>query len=242
LSDAITFTIDGIEVTGQAGQTILQAADGAGIYIPRLCWAKELAPGGHCRVCTVLVNGRPQSACTHPIGKGLTVQHDTPELQQWRKSVVEMLFVEGNHFCPVCEKSGNCELQAMGYRMAVTTPAHTFQNPKRLLDASHPDVFVDGNRCILCGRCVRASRDVDGKNVFQFVGRGTHSRVAVNSGANLAGTNLSAADAAARLCPVGSILVKRVGYAVPVGRRLYDQQPIGSDIEGRRAAAPKEGR
>jgi [NiFe] hydrogenase diaphorase moiety small subunit len=242
MSETITFTIDGIEVTGQAGQTILQAADGAGIYIPRLCWAKELAPGGHCRVCTVLVNGRPQSACTHPIGKGLTVQHDTPELQQWRKSVVEMLFVEGNHFCPVCEKSGNCELQAMGYRMAVTTPAHTFQNPKRLLDASHPDVFVDGNRCILCGRCVRASRDVDGKNVFQFVGRGTHSRVAVNSDANLAGTNLSAADAAARLCPVGSILVKRVGYAVPVGRRLYDQQPIGSDIEGRRAAAPKEGR
>jgi [NiFe] hydrogenase diaphorase moiety small subunit len=187
----------------------------------------------------VLVNGRPQSACTHPIGKGLTVQHDTAELRQWRKSTVEMLFVEGNHFCMVCEKSGNCELQAMGYRMGITTPVHPYLFPKRDLDASHADVLLDRNRCILCGRCVRASRDVDGKNVFQFVGRGHHTKVAVNSDANLAGTNLSAADAAAKLCPVGSILIKRVGYAVPVGRRLYDQQPIGSEIEARRAAAGK---
>ena len=241
MSETITFTIDGTEVQGAPGQTILQVADAAGIYIPRLCWAKELAPGGHCRVCTVLVNGRPQSACTHPIGKGLTVQSDTPELGAWRKSVVEMLFVEGNHFCPVCEKSGNCELQAMGYRLGITTPAHDFQYPRRRIDASHPDVFLDGNRCILCGRCVRASRDVDGKNVFQFVGRGHRTRVAVNAEANLAGTNISAADAAARLCPVGSILVKRVGYAVPIGRRLYDAKPIGSEIEARRPATAKGG-
>lgn len=239
MSDAITFTIDGIEVRGQQGQTILQAADGVGIYIPRLCWAKDLVPGGHCRMCTVLVNGRPQSACTHPIGPRMTVQHDTEELRQWRKSLVEMLFVEGNHFCMFCEKSGNCELQAMGYRLGVTTPKYPFLFPQRSLDGSHADVFIDHNRCILCGRCVRASRDVDGKNVFQFVGRGQHTRVAVNSEANLAGTNMSAADAAAKLCPVGSILVKRVGYAVPIGRRLYDQKPIGSEIEARRATADK---
>jgi [NiFe] hydrogenase diaphorase moiety small subunit len=242
MSGEITLTIDGVEVRGQAGQTILHAAALSGLYIPHLCAKRGLTPWGSCRVCTVLVNGRPQAACIQPIAEGMVIENETEKLRTMRRELIEMLFVEGNHFCPVCEKSGNCELQAMGYRMAVTTPAHTFQNPKRLLDASHHDVFVDGNRCILCGRCVRASRDVDGKNVFQFVGRGTHSRVAVNSGANLAGTNLSAADAAARLCPVGSILVKRVGYAVPVGRRLYDQQPIGSDIEGRRAAAPKEGR
>jgi len=239
MSDAIAFTIDEIEVEGQKGQTILQAADGAGIYIPRLCWAKDLAPGGHCRTCTVLVNGRPQTACTHPIAPGMTVQHDTEELRQWRKSVIEMLFVEGNHFCMFCEKSGNCELQAIGYRLGVTTPKYPYLYPQRRLDGSHADVFMDNNRCILCGRCVRASRDVDGKNVFQFVGRGHHMRVGVNSDANLAGTNMSAADAAAKLCPVGCILVKRVGYAVPVGRRLYDQKPIGSEIEARRATAGK---
>jgi [NiFe] hydrogenase diaphorase moiety small subunit len=187
----------------------------------------------------VLVNGRPQSACTFPASPGLTVQHDTPDLWAWRKGLVEMLFVEGNHFCMVCEKSGNCELQAMGYRLGVTTPKYPYLYPKREVDASHPDVLVDRNRCILCGRCVRASRDVDGKTVFEFAGRGLATRVAVNSEANLAGTNLSAADEAAKACPVGAILVKRVGYAVPYGRRLYDAKPIGSEIEARRAGAAK---
>jgi [NiFe] hydrogenase diaphorase moiety small subunit len=96
---------------------------------------------------------------------------------------------------------------------------------------SHGDVFIDRNRCVLCGRCVRASRDVDGKHVFDFVGRGPHKRVAVNAAALLADTDLAATDKAAEACPVGAIVKKRVGYAVPVGQRLYDHKPIGSEIE-----------
>jgi [NiFe] hydrogenase diaphorase moiety small subunit len=78
---------------------------------------------------------------------------------------------------------------------------------------------------------VRASRDVDGKHVFQFVDRGPHKRVAVNAEANLADTDVAATDKAVELCPVGAILPKRVGYKVPIGQRLYDHQPIGSDVE-----------
>jgi [NiFe] hydrogenase diaphorase moiety small subunit len=96
--------------------------------------------------------------------------------------------------------------------------------------------MVDHNRCILCGRCVRASREKDGKSVFGFVERGHKVRVGVNAEANLGQTNLSARDKAASMCPVGAIIVKRVGYAVPVGRRLYDVKPIGSDIEEKGAA------
>jgi [NiFe] hydrogenase diaphorase moiety small subunit len=235
MSQAITFTIDGASMTGERGQTILEVADQAGLYIPRLCHSTDLTPGGSCRVCTVLVNGRPQAACTHPISPGIVVEHDTAELHQWRKNVVEMLFVEGNHFCPVCEKSGKCELQALGYRMGITTPKYPYLYPVRDVDASHPDVLIDRNRCILCGRCVRASRELDGKNVFQLLGRGRHERIGVNSGASLGTTNLSASDAAAAACPVGAILVKHVGYAVPVGQRRFDTRPIGSDIEKRRA-------
>ena len=237
MSESFIFTIDGVKIEGKPGQTILQAADAAGIYIPRLCAHKDLRPFGACRVCTVMVNGRPQAACTTPVVKGMLVENETEALNKHRSSLVEMLFVEGNHYCMFCEKSGNCELQAIGYRLGVTTPKYPYLYPQRRLDGSHADVFMDNNRCILCGRCVRASRDVDGKNVFQFVGRGHHMRVGVNSDANLAGTNMSAADAAAKLCPVGCILVKRVGYAVPVGRRLYDQKPIGSEIEARRDTA-----
>ena len=83
-----------------------------------------------------------------------------------------MLFVEGNHVCPTCEKSGNCQLQAVAYYLGMLTPHFNHFYPPREVDASHPDVVIDFNRCILCELCVRASRDVDGKNVFGLSGRG----------------------------------------------------------------------
>jgi [NiFe] hydrogenase diaphorase moiety small subunit len=231
MEDTILFTIDGEEAHGHAGQTILEAAQQAGTYIPRLCYMQGLVPHGSCRVCTVLVNGRPQAACTQPIAPDMVVESNTEKVNALRRHLIEMLFVEGNHFCMFCEKSGNCELQALAYRFGVTAPKYPYLLPKRDLDMSHPDVFIDRNRCILCGRCVRASRDLDGKHVFDFVGRGRHKRVAVNAEAALRDTNLAATDKAAEACPVGAILKKRVGYAVPVGQRLYDRKPIGADIE-----------
>jgi [NiFe] hydrogenase diaphorase moiety small subunit len=232
MSSTIEFVIDGKEIKGEAGQTILEAAQQAGVYIPRLCYMKGLVPHGSCRVCTVLVNGRPQSACTQPISPGMVVESDTEKVTALRKNLIEMLFVEGNHFCMFCEKSGNCELQALAYRFGIAAPKYPYMFPKRDIDMSHPDVFIDRNRCVLCGRCVRASRDVDGKHVFDFVGRGAHKRIAVNAEAVLADTNLAVTDKAAEACPVGAIVKKRVGYAVPVGQRLYDHKPIGSEIEG----------
>ena len=235
MSDTFTFTLDGVEIQAQPGQTILEAADKAGKYIPRLCHHKELHAYGSCRVCTVLVNGRPQAACTQPVAAGNVIESETPKLKAMRKDLIDMLFVEGNHFCMFCEKSGNCELQATAYRFGITAPRFPYQFPTRTIDASHPDIFLDHNRCILCGRCVRASRDLDGKNVFQFVGRGPHRRIAVNAKARLADTEMDVRDRAVSICPVGAILTKRVGYAVPVGKRQYDHQPIGSDIESARS-------
>ncbi len=234
MSDEITFTIDGIEVKGNSGQTILQAADDAGIYIPRLCRHPELAPRGSCRVCTVFVNGRPQSACTQPITEGMIVENDTEELNENRRNIIDMLFVEGNHFCMFCERSGNCELQALGYRFGILSPKYDYFYPKRDVDATHPDIFIDRNRCILCGRCVEASRTVDGKGVFEFVGRGAERKIAVNAEEYLKDTDLKITDKAADVCPVGSIIKKRTAFTVPIGQRKYDKKPIGSEIEEKR--------
>lgn len=231
MSESILLTIDDREIEGRPGQTILEAAEAAGVYIPRLCWMKGLTPAGSCRVCTVRVNGRPQSACTQPIAPGMFVENETDELRRLRRNVIDMLFVEGNHFCMFCEKSGACELQALAYRFGITAPKYPFLFPQRDVDASHPDVMIDRNRCILCGRCVRASDELDGKAAFGFVGRGKDKRVAVNSEHGLGQTDAAAADAAVQACPTGSILVKRIGYNVPVGQRKFDQEPIGSDIE-----------
>ncbi len=232
MSDKITFMIDGVEIQAQPGQTIMVAADAAGIYIPRLCAHKDLTPFGSCRVCTVLVNGRPQSACTQPAAEGIMVENNSEKMTKMRASLIEMLLVEGNHYCPYCEKSGNCELQALAYRFGVMAPKYPFMFPDRDIDASHPDIFIDRNRCVLCGRCVRASRDLDGKGVFEFVGRGPEKRVEVNAEARLVDTDANVADKAVDICPVGALMRKRVGFEVPIGERLYDSKPIGSDIEG----------
>ena len=235
MSDRVTLTIDNVQLQGRPGQTILEAADEAGIYIPRLCHLRGLQPFGSCRVCTVMVNGRPQAACTQPIAQGMVIESSTEQVREIRKDLIDMLFVEGNHFCMFCEKSGNCELQAMAYRFGITAPRYPYMFPSRAIDASHPDILIDHNRCIRCARCVRASRDLDGKEVFGFVNRGPHKELAVNAAARLVDTNVDVTDQAIDVCPVGALLKKRTAYAVPIGQRKYDHTPIGSEIEGARS-------
>jgi [NiFe] hydrogenase diaphorase moiety small subunit len=144
----------------------------------------------------------------------------------------QLLFVEGNHFCPGCEKSGNCQLQALAYELEMVTPHFNHFYPLRQVDASHPDVMIDRNRCIMCELCVRASRDVDGKSVFRLAGRGRESHLVVNSPTGQLGdSDFAVGDKAATVCPVGAILQKRVGYVVPIGERLYDREPISAQVE-----------
>ncbi len=238
-SHEVTLFIDGKEIQANKDVTVLEAAEENGIYIPRLCWLKGLSPFGACRVCLVRANGRPQPACTQRVMDGMVVDNDTEELRGIRRNIIDMIFVEGNHFCMFCEKSGNCELQAMAYRHGITAPKYPFLFPQKAVDASHPDVLIDRNRCILCSRCVRASKEQDGKGVFGFTGRSIDKRLAVSSGEGLAGTTLDVDDEAVSACPVGCLMKKRVGYAIPVGERRYDQEPIGSDIES--VAANKGG-
>ena len=232
MSDTLTIIIDGKEIEAKHGQTILEAADAEGIYIPRLCSHPDLKPIGSCRVCTVMVDGRPEAACVKPVMDGMVIENETPELLQHRRNIIDMMFVEGNHFCMFCEKSGNCELQALAYRFGITAPQYPFQFPEKEVDASHPDILLDHNRCVMCARCVRASQELDGKNVFQSIGRGFDRKIGVNGERALGDTDMAADDRAADICPVGCIIKKRIGFETPVGERIYDTEPIGSDIEG----------
>lgn len=221
-----TFLLDGQPVPFTPGQTVMQAAYAAGRYIAHLCWHPDFAAHGSCKLCTVQANGRLATGCTLAAAEGMEVRTQTPELEEKRRTLLQLLFVEGNHFCPACEKSGNCQLQATAYEAGMLTPHFDHFFPDRPLDASHPDVLLDFNRCILCELCVRASRDVDGKHVFALSGRGTQSHLIVNSPTGrLADTDFAATDRAADICPVGVILKKRVGFAVPIGQRRYDAQP-----------------
>lgn len=229
-----TFLLDGRPVHFERGQSILEAALAEGHYIPNLCHHPEFKPHGSCKLCTVKVNGRTGSACTIKAMPGQEVSSDTPELNGNRRVLLQMLFVEGNHFCPGCEKSGNCKLQALAYDLEMLTPHYEHFYPERVVDASHPDVLLDFNRCIMCELCVRASRDIDGKNIFALAGRGTASHVVVNSpSGKLVDTDFALTDKAAHVCPTGAILAKRVGYAVPIGERTYDVDSLSAQVEKR---------
>ena len=224
-----TFLLDGEEVPFTPGQTVLQAALTAGRYIPHLCYHPEFRPHGSCKVCTARINGRTVASCTTPAEAATEVESNTDELNDLRRTLVEMLFAEGNHFCPSCEKSGNCVLQALGYDLGVMTAGFRYLFPDRPVDASHPDLLLDFNRCVLCELCVRASREVDGKSVFALAGRGLGKHLIVNSqSGRLVDTDVAVADKAVEVCPVGVILRKRVGFAVPIGQRRYDRRPISA--------------
>ncbi len=222
-----TFTLDGQEIPFRAGQTIIQAAQAEGKWIPHLCYHPEFKPHGSCKLCTVKVNGRHMASCTTQAAAGQVVESDTEELNAERRTLLQMLFVEGNHFCPSCEKSGNCKLQATAYELGMMTPHFDHFYPSRPVDASHPEVLLDFNRCILCSLCVRASRDVDRKFVFALSGRGIGTKLIVNSPTGqLADTDVGLDDKALQVCPVGVILRKRRGFAVPIGERTFDKAPI----------------
>ena len=222
-----TIRIDDQEIPFTAGQTIMDAALAAGVYIPHLCHYPGLPPSGNCRLCVVETGNRSAAACITPAVAGQEIRNNTPELNEARKAITQMLFVEGNHICPSCEKTGNCKLQAMAYHLGMLDDHFPQFYQRRELDASHPEILLDRSRCILCDLCVRASRDIDNKNVFAIAGRGTNAHLIINTpSGKLADSAMAVTDLAANICPVGAILIKEQGYQVPIGQRIYDRQTI----------------
>lgn len=224
---AATITIDGREIPFEQGQTIMDAALSAGVYIPHLCHRPGLKPHGSCKLCVVDLDGRSVSSCTMPAAAGQKIANDTPELNEHRRTLTQMLFIEGNHICPSCEKTGDCTLQAVACHLGMTDGHFPHFYPRREVDASHPTIMLDRDRCILCELCVRASRDVDGKNVFAIAGRGLDAHLVVNTeSGKLADSDIEVDDLATNVCPVGAILVKERGYEVPIGQRIFDRHRV----------------
>ena len=230
MSDFVSFSIDGKECMAERGQYLVDAAAKNNVFIPTLCNYSGVRPQGSCRICTVLVNGNPMTACTTPVAEGMEVENNDSELQELRKAIVELLFAEGNHFCPACERSGDCELQALGYRYNMLVPRFPFIFPYREVEATHPKLIKDHNRCILCKRCIRALKDDRGRSLFAFAKRGNDVMITID-------TELShemgdeMVDRAVKVCPVGALNRRGVGFSTPIGERTYDRAPIGSDVE-----------
>jgi [NiFe] hydrogenase diaphorase moiety small subunit len=230
MSNLVKFTIDGKECMAEEGTYIVDAARENNIYIPTLCNIEGLKPKGACRICTVKVNGRLMTSCTTPVAANMEIENDIPEIEELRKEIIEMMFVEGNHLCPSCEKSGRCELQALAYNFRMTSPRFNYFYPVREVDGSNPKLIKDHNRCILCKRCIRAIKDENGRSYFAFKKRGHEVEINIDPELSEKITD-EIAQQAMDICPVGALLIKEKGYDEPIGKRKYDNEPIGSNIK-----------
>ena len=229
MSEKIKFILDDKVCYAEPGQTIMDSARDNGIFIPSLCYVQGVKPAGSCRICNVKVNGRHMTACTTPVAEGMVVENNLPDLEDMRKAIVEVLFVAGNHFCPACEKSGNCELQALGYRYQMMVPRFPYEFPLKGVNAKSKFIYHDRNRCIMCKRCVRIILK-DEKPVFALNQRGGH-HLHIELDVDLA-NQLTETEAleAMDICPVGAIIKKERGYYSPIGQRKYDFDEIGTDL------------
>ncbi len=230
MSDTCKFKIDGKEIIAKKGQTILEAAKENGVFIPTLCNFTGVKPKGSCRICSVKINDRFMTSCTTPAAAGMEVESNSEEISDLRKSIIELLFVSGNHFCPSCEKSGNCELQALGYRYQMMVPRFPYSFDKKNVVATGPKLLKDQDRCIKCQRCMKTIKDDEGKRYYAFKNRGRDLEVVMDEEMSKTITDELAKEAMEN-CPVGSIIYKGVGFSEPIGTRKYDKQPIGSLIE-----------
>ena len=213
----VTLTIDGKEVTAPDGIMVLEAAQNNDIHIPTLCHHPDLSPYGGCRLCVVEIDEAPRLAasCVTPVRNGMSVVTTNERIIEARRAVLEFLLSEKNHFCMFCAQSGDCELQDLLYEYQVdhlTIPSLDQAFP---VDNSHDDISWDHNRCVLCGRCVRACREISGNSVLDFQGRGSKTVIGVDLAGGLGHSTCVSCGACLEFCPTGAIFNRhRTHYAV----------------------------
>jgi len=211
--DTVTLTIDGQAVTIEKGKTVLEAAIATGHEVPYYCYHPGLGVDGSCRVCIVKIEkmAKLQTACSTACTDGMIVTTNSPEVEQARASVFEFLLVNHPLDCPVCDKGGECPLQDFSYSFGPERSRMEF--PRRVFDGEGvkadvdfgPTLMLNRNRCILCTRCVRFMREVDGDAQIGIVNRGYGSEIATfeeQGVISLLSGNLM------DVCPVGAITTR----------------------------------
>jgi bidirectional [NiFe] hydrogenase diaphorase subunit len=232
-----TLQIDGVECAGAGHQTVLEVARENGIAIPTLCHLDGLCDVGACRLCVVEVKGSAKllPACTTQIADDMDVETASPRLQEYRRTIIEMLFVERNHVCAVCVANNHCELQARAEEVGLTHLDLININPKLDVDASHERFAIDHNRCIMCTRCVRVCDEVEGAHTWDVMGRGIDARVVTDLGMPWGESpTCTSCGKCVQVCPTGALFEK----GRPVGT-TKSGRPFLPYLKGREEGAQR---
>ena len=206
-----TLQIDGIECAATASQSLLDVARENGIGIPTLCQLDGLCNVGSCRLCVVEVAGSNKllPSCTTKVAPDMVVTTSNERLDAYRRTIVEMMFVERNHVCAVCVANNNCELQNQAAELGLTHFDLPLVNPRLSVDASHERFAIDHNRCIMCTRCVRVCDEVEGAHTWDVMGRGIEARVVTDLGTPWGeSTTCTGCGKCVQVCPTGALFEK----------------------------------
>ena len=205
--EKITVTINGSEVRGGEGMTILEFARENGIDIPTLCYYEGLAPIGACRVCVVEVEGSRTlvASCHTPITPGMVIHTHSPKVIETRRVIVELLLASHPDVCIVCDKANMCELRKVATDLEIGLPRFRLRKHYFPIEDENPYIIRDMSKCILCRRCVAACENLKGEKMFSIAYRGFDSKVVYGFDQSVDKEACRDCDECIVLCPTGAL-------------------------------------
>ena len=259
--ETINITINGMAVEAPKGSTILQAAKGAGIDIPTLCYLKEINEIGACRICMVEADegrgARLVASCVYPITEGMKVYTNTPKVLEYRKKTLQLILSDHDKKCLSCVRSGKCELQKLCHDFGVDDEnKYAGVTNEFEIDDSAAHMVRDNNKCINCRRCIAACEKTQGIGVIGANNRGFITEISSPFGMGLGETACVCCGQCIAVCPTGAIYEKSdvdkimaaiadptkhvVVQTAPAVRAALGEPfgfPMGTGVEGKMAAA-----
>ncbi len=206
----VTLTIDGKQVSVPAGTTVLEAAWKVGSFIPTFCHDPELSNPGACRICVVEIKGARNlpASCVTAVAEGMVVETASPAVIEARKTILELMLDNHPEDCLTCHQSGDCKLQDYAYFYNVRPGA--FSGAKKDLEIEDDNLFIvrDMNKCILCGKCLRACEEKQGRAVIDFAYRGFRTKVSTAMDTTLANSVCVSCGSCVAVCPTGALTEK----------------------------------
>ncbi len=206
-----TLTIDGKEVTVDAGTTVLQACEEVGVEVPRFCYHERLSIAGNCRMCLVDMERAPKpiASCAMPAGDGMVIHTNTERVKKAREGVMEFLLINHPLDCPICDQGGECDLQDQA--VAFGTGSSRYDENKRAVEDKYmgPLISTTMTRCIHCMRCVRFASEVAGVEDMGALWRGENTQITTYLEKTL---DSEMSGNVVDLCPVGALTSKPYAF------------------------------